>query len=236
MANPVFNEQTFSTQYMDATGQMTYGGVAGKSLFLLLLLVLSAAFTWKQFAIENINYVFVATIISLIVGLILVFVISFKPKTAPILSPVVLGGISAYFEQEFTGIVIQAVLGTFAALFSLLALYASRVIKVTDKLRTTIILATLSIGVLYLAELILALFHINIPYINDSGAIGIAFSIIVVLIAVSNFLLDFDAIEKGVEGFAPKFMEWYSAFGLLVALVWVYLEILRLLAKFARRR
>ncbi|MEY4484179.1 MAG: hypothetical protein RL693_1631, partial [Verrucomicrobiota bacterium] len=149
---------------------------------------------------------------------------------------VVLGGVSAMYEAQFHGLVLQAVLLTFGVFLALLAVYTLRIVKVTDKLRMGIFAATASIGLVYLATIILGFFNIQIPYIHGAGIVGIGFSLVVVGIAAMNLLLDFDMIENGVTQGAPKYMEWYAAFGLLVTLVWLYLEILRLLAKIAGRR
>ena len=159
--------------------------------------------------------------------------------TAPIyaiLEGLFLGGISAVFESRFPGIVIQAVALTFGVLFCLLAAYTTRLIKVTQNFRLGVVAATGGIVIIYAISFIGGLFGLNVPYIHESGIIGIGFSLFVVVIAALNLVLDFDFIESGVEQGAPKYMEWYAAFGLLVTLVWLYLEILRLLAKLRGRR
>ena len=146
-----------------------------------------------------------------------------------------LGGISAVFNVSYPGIVIQAVLATFATMFSMLGLYRMGVIKCTDKFRSIVFISTISIAVLYLMQWIGSFFHYSIPAIFGTGTIGIGFSILVVGIAALNLILDFDFIEKGSQAMLPKDYEWYGAFGLMVTLVWLYIEILRLLAKLRDR-
>jgi uncharacterized YccA/Bax inhibitor family protein len=151
-----------------------------------------------------------------------------------------LGAISAVYNNVFAktapGIITQAVLLTFGVVIAMFFLYRFRIIKVTEKFRSVIFMATLGIAIFYLLAWVLRLFHINIAFINEGSTLGIGFSLFVVGIAALNLLLDFDMIEKGVAAGAPKYMEWYGAFGLLVTIVWLYLEILRLLAKLADRR
>jgi uncharacterized YccA/Bax inhibitor family protein len=175
-------------------------------------------------------------------GFITAMVTIFKPAWAPITAPIYalleglfLGSISAFLEQRYPGIAIQAVGLTFGTLLTMLVLYTSGLIKVTNKLRIGIIAATGGIALFYLGEMILSFFHIQFVAINGSGPIGIAFSLFVCAIAALNLVLDFDFIEQGVNAGAPKFMEWYGAFGIMVTLVWLYLEILRLLSKMRSR-
>jgi uncharacterized YccA/Bax inhibitor family protein len=158
--------------------------------------------------------------------------------TAPIyavLEGLFLGGISAIFEMSYPGIVIQAVALTFGTLFCLLAAYKSRLIKVTENFKLGIVAATGAICLIYLVSIIMGFFGASIPMIHSSGPLGIGFSLFVVTIAALNLVLDFDFIERGSEMGAPKYMEWYGAFGLVVTLVWLYIEILRLLSKLRRR-
>ena len=140
------------------------------------------------------------------------------------------------FEASYPGIVAQAVAGTFAALFSMLILYRTNVIRCTDKFRSVIFISTASIAVIYLVDFIGSFFHFAVPLINTSSVIGIGFSVLVIVIAALNLIIDFDFIERGAQNYLPKDMEWYGAFGLMVTLVWLYLEILRLLAKLQDRR
>jgi len=178
----------------------------------------------------------------LIGGLVMALVISFKPTTAPFLAPVYalleglfLGAISAAFEVAYPGIVMQAVALTFGTLGTLLFAYRTGVIRATENFKLGVTAATGGIFLVYMASWIMGFFGVSMPFIHESGLIGIGFSVFVVIIAALNLVLDFDFIENGVERGAPKFMEWYAAFGLLVTLVWLYIEILRLLSKLQSR-
>jgi len=175
-------------------------------------------------------------------GFVVAMVTSFKKDWAAVTSPIYavleglfIGGISLVMEQRFPGLVLQAVLLTFGVMFALLAAYQSRIIRPSETFKSVIVGATFGIVVVYLVSMVLQLFfHTEIPLINGSGPIGIAFSLVVVGIAALNLVLDFDFIENGVAAGAPKWMEWYAAFALTVTLVWLYIEILRLLSKMRR--
>ncbi len=174
-------------------------------------------------------------------------VVIFKKEWAAYVTPVYallegvfLGGISAVYNNVFAksapGIITQAVLLTFGAVIAMFLLYRFRIIKVTEQFKSVIFIATAGIAIFYLLSIVLRLFHVDIAFIHEGSTLGIVFSLFVVCIAALNLLLDFDMIEKGVAAGAPKYMEWYGAFGLLVTIVWLYLEILRLLSKLADRR
>ena len=245
MANPALNENTFMENYYSENyaieGVMTKNGVITKSFILLLIVVATAVFSWIK-AISTPAIANIMIVIGIIGGLITGLIIPFKRTLAPYLAPVyaifeglVLGVFSAFFEAEFPGIVYQAVLGTFAVFFTVLSLYASRVIVVTNKVRGVILSATIAVGLVYLVAIVLSLFHVKVPFLYEANAIGIGISVVITIIAASNFLLDFDIIERGLEAQAPKYMEWYCSYGMLVTLVWVYIEILKLLAKMRRK-
>jgi uncharacterized YccA/Bax inhibitor family protein len=175
-------------------------------------------------------------------GFIAAMVTIFKKQWAPVTAPIyavleglLLGGISAVFELRYPGIAFESVALTFGTLFALLFLYRTGIIRVTEKFRLGVFAATGAIALFYLLQMILGLFHFEFTSVNGSGIIGIGFSLIVVGVAALNLVLDFDFIEKGVQYGAPKYMEWYGAFGIMVTLVWLYLEILRLLSKLQRR-
>jgi uncharacterized YccA/Bax inhibitor family protein len=171
--------------------------------------------------------------------MVTIFKKTWSPVTAPIYAVcegAFLGGISAMFEMQYPGIVFQAIVGTFGTLFALLAAYRSGLIKATENFKLGVVAATGGIAFIYILSIILGLFKIQIPYIHESGTIGILFSVFVVIIAALNLVLDFDFIENGERVGAPKYMEWYAAFGLLVTLVWLYLEMLRLLTKLRSNR
>jgi uncharacterized YccA/Bax inhibitor family protein len=174
----------------------------------------------------------------LIVALVTVFKQTWAPVTAPVyglLEGLAIGGISAMFEAQYPGIVIQAVALTFGTCLVLLLAYKSRLIQATENFKLGVVAATGAIALIYFVSFILRMFGVHMPYIHGSGLIGIGFSIAVVTIAALNLVLDFDFIERGVQTGAPRYMEWYGAFGLMVTLIWLYIEILRLLSKLRSR-
>ena len=243
-ANPALNDKTFqqvgTVGYSEA---MTIQGTVNKTGMMLLLLIASAAYTWSLYIEGNSESLMMWMLVGMIGGLITAFVTVFKKEWSPVTAPVyavlqgfALGGISALFEARFEGIVIQAVALTFGTAGSLLVAYKSGVIKATENFKMGVFAATGAIGLIYLVGIIMRFFGSGIPYIHESGLIGIGFSLVVVTIAALNLVLDFDFIEKGAEHGAPKFMEWYTAFGLMVTLIWLYLEILRLLSKLYSRK
>lgn len=243
-ANPALNDKTF--QYTGAVGYadtMTLQGTVNKTAMMLLLLVASAAYTWSLFLEQNMQslmmWMMVGVIGGLIVSLVTVFKKEWSPVTAPlyaVLEGFALGGLSAILEAQYEGIVLQAVALTFGTAGCLLIAYKSGVIKATENFKLGIFAATGGIAVIYLVGWIMSMFGSGIPYIHENGLVGIGFSLVVVVIAALNLVLDFDFIEKGAEQGAPKFMEWYAAFGLMVTLIWLYIEILRLLSKLNSRK
>jgi uncharacterized YccA/Bax inhibitor family protein len=242
--NPAMNVFE-NTVTLPGSGTMTETGTLNKFFLLFLLVMASASLTWKAFydGVNVMPYVLGAAILGFITAMVVIFKKEWAAYVTPVYAlfeGVVLGGISATYNNVFAktapGIVTQAVLLTFGVVIAMYVLYRFRIIKVTDKLRSIIFTATAGIAIFYLLSIVLGFFHINIGFINEGSALGIGFSLVVVVIASMNLLLDFDMIEKGVAAGAPKYMEWYGAFGLLVTLVWLYLEILRLLAKLANRR
>jgi uncharacterized YccA/Bax inhibitor family protein len=241
-SNPALNEKAFKGQV--AIGDaMTLQGTVNKTGVLLLCVVATAAWTWGLSHSPAPEAVYPWMIGGLVGGFVVALVTIFKknwsPFTAPIyalLEGLALGGISSIFEKTYPGVAIQAVGLTLGTLFVMLLAYKTGMIRATQSFKVGVIAATGGIAVFYLVEMVLSMFfHINVPAINGSGPWGIAFSLFVVIIAALNLVLDFDMIETGVSGGAPKYMEWYGAFGLMVTLIWLYLEILRLLGK-ARRR
>jgi len=249
-SNPALSDKTFQglsdSQFggaIDTTARMTLQGTVNKTGFLMLLAIAGAAFTWNLFMqSHDASAAAPWMLFGVFGGFILAMVTIFKQTWAPFTSPVYalleglfLGGFSALLEARYPGIAIQAVGLTFGTLFVLLFAYRSGLIRVTDKLRLGIVAATGGIAVFYVLEMVLGLFGIHFATINGSGVIGIGFSLLVVGIAALNLVLDFDFIEKGVQYGAPKYMEWYGAFGIMVTLVWLYLEMLRLLSKINRR-
>lgn len=247
--NPALSGDAFRTGEAAFGETMTINGTVNKTGILVLLCVASAAWTWNRFfgalaaspqdAVQSVTLPMIAGGIGgFIVALVTIFKKEWSPITAPIyalLEGLVLGGVSAMAEMRFKGIGIQAVALTFGVLIAMLLAYRSGLIKVTDKLRLGIVAATGGIAVFYLLQFILGFFGVHFTSINGATPIGIGFSIVVVIIAALNLVLDFDLIENGARYGAPKYMEWYSAFALMITLVWLYLEIVRLLSKFRSR-
>lgn len=242
MTNPVLSENVIQNQTVLESEPMTVNGAINKTFILLALLVASSAVVWDLFFKGYSDKVGMLTMVGFVASIIAFLVIMFNRKAVNIAAPVyaageglVLGGISAMFEAKYPGIAIQAIGATFMTLFSLLVLYRTGVIKCTDKFRSIIFISTLSIAGIYLINLIGSFFGMQIPQIFTSSNIGIAFSAVVVVIAALNLIIDFDFIERGSQQMLAKSYEWYGAFGLMVTLVWLYIEILNLLAKMRDR-
>jgi len=245
-SNPALNSKTFTgiTRVTESDRVMTIRGTVNKTFLLLFLLIIASLWTWNIYytsgTIEAVMpWVIGGALVGFVVALVTIFKKQWAPITAPlycILEGLFLGGISSIFESQYPGIVIQAVALTFGTLMCLLLAYKSGVIKATENFKLGVVAATGGIALIYIVTIVLGLFGIHMPFIHDSGPIGIGFSVLVVIIAALNLVLDFDFIESGAASGAPKFMEWYAAFGLMVTLIWLYLEILRLLAKIRSRR
>ena len=242
-SNPALNERVFQGERAVLGDTMTLQGTVNKTGVLLICVVATAAWTWNLFLHSHSpQTVMPLALVGGIGGLIVAMVTIFKKQWAGITAPIyalleglVLGSISAMLEVRFPGIAIQAVSLTFGTLVILLLAYRSGLIAVTEKFRLGVIAATGGIALFYIVEIVLGFFGIHFTAVNGSGAIGIGFSIFVVIIAALNLVLDFDFIETGVRVGAPKYMEWYGAFGLMVTLIWLYFEILRLLSKIRSR-
>jgi uncharacterized YccA/Bax inhibitor family protein len=241
-SNPALNEKAFKGQV--AIGEaMTLQGTVNKTGLLLLCVVATAAWTWGLAHSNTPEAVYPWMIGGVLGGFIVALVTIFKKNWAPITAPMyallegfALGGISAIFEKTYHGIAIQAVGLTLGVLFVMLLAYKTGLIRATQGFKIGVIAATGGIAVFYLVEMALSFFfHFQFSAINGGRFWGIAFSLFVVVIAALNLVLDFDMIETGVQGGAPKYMEWYGAFGLMVTLIWLYLEMLRLLAKANRK-
>lgn len=248
--NPALSESTFldlgtGTLSHSSSNAMTLNGTVNKTGILLLLALLTGAFAWSQtFAAPGVLAASAMLYLwgGALTGLALAIFIVLKKEWAPVLAPLYalaegffLGTLSAIYNARFDGIVLNAVLLTFGTLFALLFAYRSGLVRATENFKLGVVAATGGIMLVYLATIVLRLFGKDIPYIHGSGIIGIGFSLFVVVIAALNLVLDFDFIESGVEQGAPKYMEWYGAFGLMVTLVWLYVEFLRLLAKLQSR-
>jgi uncharacterized YccA/Bax inhibitor family protein len=248
-SNPAFSKDMFAG-YEQVYGApksttMTVEGTTVKGLILLAVLAATAAWSWNAMAGGQISYGVMMG--SLLGGLVLAVVTTMKPTTAPFTAPlyaacegVLLGAISQVIEDryhlKYPGIAMQAVTLTMSVLFVMLFVYATRIILVTDKLRTGIVVATGALCLFYVVTMVMRFFGVEMPLVYSSSVYGIGFSLFVVGLAAFNLLLDFDFIENAARANAPKYMEWYGAFGLMVTLVWLYLEVLRLLQKLADRR
>jgi uncharacterized YccA/Bax inhibitor family protein len=247
--NPTLNKNTFiNVEPASGTGVMTIQGTVNKASILLVLLTVSAAYTWNLYLKGDIAQMTPWIYGGALVGFVFAIITSFKKEWSPVTAPIYaiceglfVGGISSIVDAQFgarfhQSIVLQAVMLTLGTLAALLGCYKIGIIKATDNFKRGVFAATGGIALLYLVSMVLGFFHIQIPGIFGNGMIGIGFSIFVVIIAAMNLVIDFDFIEQGASVGAPKYMEWYAAFGLLVTLIWLYLEILRLLAKLNSRR
>lgn len=245
-SNPALLSNPFSGfGLVSGSNTMTIRGTVNKTLILLLLVLLPAALVWRTFFNSGHNPASVQTwlMVGLIGGFIVSLVTVFKKEWAPITAPVYavleglfLGAISGIFENAYPGIVMQAVSLTIATLLAMLVIYQSGLIKPTENFKLGVIAATGGIALVYFVSIILGFFGIHVPFITGSGWFSILFSVFVVCIAALNFIIDFDFIEKGARASVPKYMEWYGAFALMVTLIWLYIEILRLLSKLNDRR
>lgn len=243
-SNPALSDDTFTGFGPIAREkQMTIQGTVNKALLLLICAFITAAWTWNLFyRAMNPQVVLpllgVGAIGGLIVALVTIFKQSWAPVTAPLyalLEGLVIGGVSSVAEAQFPGIVIQAVGLTFGTCLALLLAYKSRLIRATENFKLGVVAATGGIALFYVVSLVLGFFGVRLAILYSSSPISIAFSLFVVVIAALNLVLDFDFIEQGSTAGAPRYMEWYGAFGLMITLIWLYLEILRLLMKLRSR-
>jgi uncharacterized YccA/Bax inhibitor family protein len=240
-SNPMFSEKIFANQQAFTDSQlMTVQGTVNKTFILFALLMFPALYVWN-IAFSG-GSVLPFVIGGAVVGLISALVAIFKPATSPYTAPIyavgeglLLGGISAMFESLYNGIVFQAVSLTFGTLFIMLFAYKAGYIKVTEKFRAGVIAATGGIAFVYFISWIMGMFGVHLPMIHEGGMIGIGFSLLVIVVASLNLVLDFDFIETSARQGAPKFMEWFAGMGLLMTLIWLYLEFLRLLSKLNRQ-
>ncbi|MFC4231831.1 Bax inhibitor-1/YccA family protein [Parasediminibacterium paludis] len=247
--NPTLTQKIFDKSYAHEAamqGTMSVRGTINKFGFLLLMIIGGASYTWHLNESLRQNEMYTFTMIGAFGGMICAFAIIFKNNWAQYIAPLYavleglfIGGISAIFNETFSktypGLVLQAVGLTFGVAIAMFLLYNFRVIKATEKFKSVIIAATLGIAIFYGLTMLLRLFNITIPFMYDGSLLGVGISLFVVAIAALNLILDFDMIEQGAEQGAPKYMEWYGAFGLMVTIVWLYIEILKLLSRFAKR-
>jgi uncharacterized YccA/Bax inhibitor family protein len=241
-SNPALSDKVFQGVPGALGESMTLTGTVNKTGILLLCAMAAAAWTWHDFMQGQMAAVMTLLWVGLLGGLVFAFVTIFRKEWAPVTAPIysaleglALGGISAALNARWPGIAIEAVSLTFGTMLVLLMAYRSGIIRVTAKFRLGVVAATGAILLFYVAEMVLGFFGIHFTTINGSGPIGIGVSLVIVVVAALNLVLDFDFIEHGVQAGAPKYMEWYGAFGLMVTLVWLYLEMLRLLAKINSR-
>jgi uncharacterized YccA/Bax inhibitor family protein len=236
-SNPLLKREGAFIPSMAQTEVMSLQGVINKSGILLLLCIGSAAFAWTHPELRG-----PLLVVGLVGGLIACLVGIFKPTTCPVTAPLyavleglVLGAISYVFQTQFRGIVVNALLLTFGVLALMLMLYTSRTIRVTSGLAKGIFAATAAVAIVYFIDLLLNMFGTRMPLIHQGGVLGIGISVVIAGIAAFNLLLDFAVIENAVNSRSPRYMEWYCGMSLLITLVWLYLEILRLLAKLRGR-
>jgi len=250
-SNPVFGKNIFNQSATGtADGVMTVDGTINKTGIMLLIVIFAATFTWRKFfgAIDPSipgaipSGVIGWMIAGLIGGFITALITTFNPRRAAMTAPIYavfeglfLGAVSAMFEAMYPGLVMRAVSLTFGVFFIMLLLFRSGTIRATEKFKTVIFAATGGIALVYFVSFIAGLFGANLGFMYGNGLMGIGFSLVVVVIAALNLILDFDMIVQGSHAGAPKYMEWYGAFGLMVTLIWLYLEMLRLLSKLSSR-
>ncbi len=250
-SNPALSSKSFGgfvavdpgARGVSREGSMTVQGTVDKTAILLAIAIVAAILPWRlYFGSRNpellVPWIAIGAVGGFVTALVTIFKKTWAPATAPIYAAcegLFLGGISATFEVGHPGIVFQAMALTFGTLAVLLVAYKTRLIKATENFKLGVVAATGAICLVYFASMLLGFFGVNVGFIYSAGPLGIGISLFVVVIAALNLVLDFDFIEQGAARGAPKFMEWYGAFGLLVTLVWLYLEILRLLSKLSRR-
>lgn len=243
--NPALGKETFTNvdEVFGSEDIMTLQGTVNKTGLLLLAVLVPAIYTWNLFATSmSLDAITPYLITGSVGALIIAFVLIFNKRLAPFLAPVYsilqgfcLGGLSAAMNLRFPGIVLQAFLLTFGICALLLIIYKLKIIKPTENFKLIVTSATAGLAFYYLVSFMLSFVGIELPYIHENSTGGIIFSLFVVVLASMNLVVDFDFIEQGVAKRVPKYMEWYGAFGLMVTIIWLYVEILRLLAKSRKR-
>lgn len=241
-SNPMTQGEVYNGAVLDGE-PMTVSGAVNKTILLLAVTAVVGAYTWVQAFSGYMDKVSMLVWGGIIAGLILAIIMRFKPQNAKVLSiayaaceGLAIGGISAMYEAQLSGIVANAALVTFITLFAMLFLYKANIIRATDRFKSVIVTATTGIMIFYLANIIISFFNPNFIAIWNTGMLGIGISLAICVIAALNFILDFDFIEQGAQKMAPKYFEWFGAFALLVTIIWLYLEVLRLLAQLSRNR
>lgn len=250
-SNPVFGRNIFNQSVSGTSeGVMTVNGTINKTGLMLLIVIFAASFTWRKFfgAIDPANPMVMPsgimtwTMVGAIGGLVMALITSFSPRRSAMTAPIYavfeglfLGAVSAMFEARFPGLVMRAVSLTFGVFLIMLMLYRSGTLRATNQFKKIMFAAMGGLMLVYLVSFIAGLFGANLTFLFGNGAFGIGFSLVVVAIAAFSLILDFDMIDVGASQGAPQYMEWYCAFGLMVTLIWLYVELLRLLSKFASR-
>ncbi len=242
MSNPILNDKFTERTTIIEGETMTVNGTLQAAGILGLIVLAAASVVWSRFAAGHTDLATMLTYGGAFVGFIIAMIICFtKNKHLTLVYAAAegcfLGGLSFIMEQAFPGIVAQAFAGTFAALFAMLILYRAGIIRCTEKFKSVIMIATISVAAVYLINFIGHFFHMSVPFItaSDNSPIGIGVTAVIVVLAALNLILDFDFIERGAQMMLPRDYEWYGAFGLMVTIVWLYVEILKLLAKTRRR-
>ncbi len=243
-SNPGLNDKTFANQPLVGLGgeRMSVQGAINKSFLLLVVLLAGAFWPWSQYlSTGDASVVAPLFYLGIFGGLILALIISFKPPMATYLAipyaaleGLAMGGISAMLERRYPGIAMQAVGATFAVFAAMLLAYKTGLIRATERFKSVVIGATMAVFLFYLVTMVVGFFHVNTTGLFNGSTLGIGISLAIIVVAALNLILDFDIMETGAARGAPKYMEWFSAFGLLVTLVWLYMEILRLLANSRR--
>ncbi len=242
-SNPALKDALYGTRAAAGEEAMTINGTIGKAFVLMLLALGTATFTWHAALNGRPGLASAGMLVGVIGGFVVSLVGILKPRTAPFTAPayallegLALGAISAFYQTRYAGVPIQAVTLTFLTLFSVLALYRAGVLRATERFRAVVMAATFGVMLFYMLSIVLGLFGIQVPLIQDASPVGIVFSGAVLILAAMHYVLDFDFIERGAAAGAPKYLEFYSAMALLITTVWVYLEALRLFSKLQRRR
>ncbi len=243
-SNPAMTDRIFEKAGIAAAGSntMTINGTISKIGLMLLIVIAAAAYTWNMVIGADPGRAGTLALVGAIGGFIMALVTIFRPQSSAITAPIYaileglfLGAISAIVNNMYPGVAFQAVLLTIGTLFTMLFLYRSGRIRATPRFRRGVMMATGAVFFAYLISWILGMFGMPVGFMHSSGPMGILINLVIIVIAALNLIMDFDFIEKGSQMGAPKYMEWYGAFGLLVTLIWLYIEFLRLLSRFAGR-
>ena len=241
--NPMFRNDIYEQAYALTERPMTISGTMNKLLLLGLVMLLAVAGVYYQFSLGRYDFVQMAMTGGIIVGFIIMIVLMFKKDLVQYLAPIyavaqgaAISAISCHFELQFPGIVIQAISLTFLVVLSMATLFKTGLVRATEKFKTTLMVGTMTIGLFYFLSFILMLFNVNIPYFTTNNPLTIAVNIIIAGFAAFNLIIDFDFIEQGEKRMLPSYFEWYGAFGLLVTILWLYVEILKILFRIMASR